>query len=206
MKKIIGTLFVGGVLTLIVAISVVKSGVYDVSALTPHSKAAAWLMNATTHASVERRAKAIEVPELTQAMQQAGINDFESMCVGCHGRPGRKPNAMGLGLNPKAPDLAKSGSHLSAAELYWVTKNGIKMTGMPAWGASHGDKELWPVVAFMTELPNLDQLGYETSLANAAGFGHHPVDKPNAHAGEELTEPEPPVEHKPAHDHSTHDH
>jgi hypothetical protein len=82
---------------------------------------------------------------------------------------------MGQGLNPPPPDLADSAAHMTPAELFWVTKNGIKMTGMPAWGATHADEALWPVVAFMTRLPELDGAGYAALLAEAQGHGHHAV-------------------------------
>ena len=47
------------------------------------------------------------------------------------------------------------------------------MTGMPAWGATHDDDAIWPVVAFMTKLPELDETQYQGLLANAQGIGHH---------------------------------
>ena len=84
---------------------------------------------------------------------------------------------------------------MTPAELFWVTKHGIRMTGMPAWGATHDDDALWPVVAFMTALPQLDGVGYKTLLEKADGIGHHATD-------EGATVPD----EKPAHDHSTHDH
>jgi len=80
---------------------------------------------------------------------------------------------MGQGLNPSAPDLADSAAHLSPAELFWVTKHGIKMTGMPAWGVTHDDDALWPVVALLARLPELDADSYQALLASAEGVGHH---------------------------------
>lgn len=95
------------------------------------------------------------------------------MCAGCHGAPGQKPEAVGLGLNPPPPDLAKVAAQSTPAELFWVTKYGIKMTGMPAWGATHEDQSIWPVVAFLTQLTTLDAEAYQAFLASAAGKGHH---------------------------------
>lgn len=205
------------------------SGLYDVSASSPHSSLSNWLMSTASHASIERRAGAIEVPDLDDdVLVLAGINDFDSMCIDCHGAPGKSPAAVGQGLNPPAPDLVESAGEMTPAELFWVIKHGIKMTGMPAWGATHDDNSLWPVVAFMTKLPDLDEAGYLEMLNAAMGQGHHSDDDPltdeHSHAegdvvaeieshdhaggsehdhGEELEpEPEVPAEH----DHSTHDH
>ena len=86
---------------------------------------------------------------------------------------------MGQGLNPSAPDLAKEVAELTPAELFWITKNGIKMTGMPAWGVTHDDNSIWPVVAFMRKLPGLDEAEYEQMLNAAAGQGHHAADEVN---------------------------
>ena len=142
------------ILTIAAAISVIAivgfaySGIYDVSASSSHSRIGNWLLSTTSHASVKRRAKDIAVPNLNDdALALAGVNDFRGMCAGCHGAPGQAPEAMGQGLNPPPPDLAESALEMSPAELFWVTKHGIKMTGMPGWGATHDDDAIWPVVA-----------------------------------------------------------
>ena len=80
---------------------------------------------------------------------------------------------MGQGLNPVAPDLSQSATHMSAAELFWVTENGIKMTGMPAWGATHSEAELWPVVAFLLKLPELSELEYKELVRRGQQMSHH---------------------------------
>ena len=80
---------------------------------------------------------------------------------------------MGQGLNPPAPDLAEAAMEMTPAELFWVTKNGIKMTGMPAWGKTREDDELWPVIAFLTRLPELDSEAYQALLTAADGTGFH---------------------------------
>ncbi len=206
------------------------SGLYDVGASSSHSGFVNWLLSTTSHASVERRARDIEVPNLdAEQLQLAGVNDFNGMCAGCHGAPGKDPEAMGQGLNPPAPDLAVAAADMTAAELFWVTKNGIKMTGMPAWGATHDDDALWPVVALMKKLPDLDAAGYQALLANAEGFGHHAenaaddghADSSGDHAGNDAdheleesgghrhhaTEQQDDAQRKQEeHDHNTHEH
>lgn len=159
------------------AVAFAYSGLYDVSANKPHTAPIRWLLSTTSEAAIRRRARAVDVPSLSaESLAQAGINDYEAMCVQCHGAPGRAPTALAQGLNPQAPDLAASARSLSAAELFWVTKHGVKMTGMPAWGASHDDASLWPVVAFLTRLPELDAAAYRAYRAAAAGHGHHDHD------------------------------
>lgn len=201
--NILMTLVIVAVLAVIGTIGFAYSGFYDVSASSPHSGLVSWLLSTTSHASIERQASRVSVPDLSDtALAREGVNDFDAMCVGCHGAPGKNPEAMGRGLNPPAPDLAETAAHMNSAELFWVTKHGIKMTGMPAWGATHDDDALWPVVAFMTLLPELDADAYQALLASATGMGHHAEsddDETHEHSG---TTPAAAVPH----DHSTHDH
>lgn len=184
------------VVAIIGAAGFAYSGFYDVGANAQHGKVVGWLLSTTSRASVERRAAKIEVPDLTNdKLKLAGANDFKTMCAGCHGAPGQEPQALGRGLNPPPPDLAESAAQMAPAELFWVTKHGIRMTGMPAWGTTHDDDALWPVVAFITALPELSADDYQAMLAKAAGIGHHASDHD---AAREIA--------KPAHDHSTHTH
>ena len=205
------TIAISCAIALIAVLGFAYSGSYDVSAGSSHSSIVTWLLSTTAHASIERRAKEIEVPDLSdEALARAGVNDFNGMCAGCHGAPGRDPEAMGQGLNPPPPNLAESAAEMSPAELFWVTKNGIKMTGMPAWGVTHDDDAIWPVVALMTRLPELNASQYQELMDSAGGMGHHANDSAAdahlhddaEHAEESPAEPEEEEEH----DHSTHEH
>ena len=229
MKTLI-TLAIVVIVGLMGAIGFAYSGLYDVGASSPHGGFVHWLLSTTSHASVERRARDIEVPNLEdEALQLAGVNDFNGMCAGCHGAPGQDPEAMGQGLNPPAPDLAEAAMEMTPAELFWVTKNGIKMTGMPAWGVTHDDDALWPVVALVKKLPDLDATGYQALLANAEGFGHHAEDTgddghadssghhatndagheledPGDHQHDESEQQDDAQQTQEEHDHNTHEH
>lgn len=181
--RILSALAILVVAGLLGAVAFAYSGLYDVSASSAHSGPVAWLLGTTSHASIERRARDVTVPDLSdEALVLAGVNDYSAMCAGCHGAPGIEPEAFGQGLNPAAPDLARSAEHMTAAELFWVTKHGIKMTGMPSWGATHDDASLWPVVALMTRLPAMDERDYQSLLARADGMGHHNDDGDMTHS------------------------
>ena len=217
MKTILITLLLAALLLVAGALVFIRSGLYDISALTPHGTVTTWIMETTTQSSVERRAGEIDVPDLgDDSLVLAGVDDFEQMCAQCHGRPGRERTAVGQGLNPSPPDLAESANELTPEELFWVTKNGIKMTGMPAWGGTHKDEALWPVVALMASLPQLDAAAYEGLLRRAEGMGHHAReaggnDQPSGAADDsparedgQATSSEDSEETE--HDHSTHEH
>ena len=102
MKKL-STLALTVVIIMLGVIGFAYSGFYDVGASSSHSGVVDWLLSTTSHASIERRADAVEVPDLDdEGLVLAGVNDFNSMCIGCHGGPGTEPAAMGQGLNPPA--------------------------------------------------------------------------------------------------------
>lgn len=211
--RILTTILIAVAIGSLLIVAFAYSGLYDVSATAPHSRLVSWFLSATSHASVQRRARDIEVPDLDdETLILAGANDYDSMCAACHGAPGMSPEAVGQGLNPPAPDLAEEVLEMTPAELFWVTKNGIKMTGMPAWGVTHDDQTIWPVVAFMTRLPGLDQAAYKELLADAEGVGHHGENTTPEHAGSGDHEhdnsigPDTVPETADEHDHETHEH
>jgi mono/diheme cytochrome c family protein len=76
---------------------------------------------------------------------------------------------MAKGLWPEAPDLAKTADEWTPAELYWIIRNGLKFTSMPAWGPSHDDHELWAMTAFVKKLPHLTESEYK-AMQDAAGM------------------------------------
>ncbi len=76
-------------------------------------------------------------------------------------------------MYPKGPDLARSAREMSPAELYWITKNGIKMTGMPAWGRTTDEHELWALVAFMKQLPSITPEQFRAMAGSETGHEEH---------------------------------
>lgn len=141
---------------------VVYSGAVDVSATAPESDAVCWLLATSREISVQRRAEWIAVPDLSgEGLIAAGASAFDDMCANCHGAPGRAPFVAGKNMSPPPPLLDRGyASGLEPAELFWVIKNGIRMTGMPAWGPTHTDGELWSLVAFLRRLPEMDAETY----------------------------------------------
>lgn len=167
---------------LLVAVITIYSGWYNVAATEPHLGIANWALHTTMHHSVERRASEIAVPPLTEAMAAEGLPHFQEMCVTCHGAPGVERGEAGQGLVPMPPDLTHSAEHLKPNELFWITKHGIRMTGMPAWGRTHSDEAIWSMVAFLKALPGMSPEQYaaqvkglsggESALGESAGHGH----------------------------------
>jgi len=82
---------------------------------------------------------------------------FADHCASCHGNDGRGNTAMGRNLFPKAPDMTLAATqNKTDGELYWIIENGIRLTGMPAWGAGGpDDADSWKLVHFIRHLEHL---------------------------------------------------
>ena len=80
---------------------------------------------------------------------------------------------MRPGMNPKPPLLWKMKDE-DPREQFWTIKHGIRMSGMPAWGKTHSDEEIWALVAFLQKLPRLTPEQYRAMTA--ASSEHHHMD------------------------------
>lgn len=130
--------------------------VYDISATDQHLAPTYWLLDTGMRRSVVQRAKRIEVPPLDDAGQIArGAARYRDLCVQWHGAPGVAPEAFALGLTPTPANLARTARAWRPAELFWTIKQGIKMTGMPAWRFRMDYEEIWAIVAFLRVMPAL---------------------------------------------------
>ena len=86
------------------------------------------------------------------------LRHWADHCASCHGNGGKGDTAMGRSLYPRAPDMTRAlTQQLSDGELFWIIENGVKLTGMPAWGspAAEDDAETWELVHFIRRLPSL---------------------------------------------------
>jgi mono/diheme cytochrome c family protein len=134
----------------------IYAGAYDVAATKPHLGITRWALDTTMDKSVRRRAAAIPVSETYNAPDPAaGYQRYAEMCLMCHGAPGVEPAEFARGLYPNAPDLSEAAGDWTPSELFWIVKNGVKMTGMPAFGPTHDEKTLWNVTAFAKRLPEM---------------------------------------------------
>jgi mono/diheme cytochrome c family protein len=144
----------------------------DVAATSPHPAWVEAFLHETMEHGVRRSSAAIEAPALEDAGLIAdGASHYFSMCEGCHAGPGVEPGELAQGLYPPPPALHEE-EEWSEAEFFWITKHGIKASGMPAFGPTHDDEALWSVVAFARMLPGMTDEAYEGFRPAALGAGH----------------------------------
>jgi mono/diheme cytochrome c family protein len=95
------------------------------------------------------------VPGDLQAILVEGDKVFGTDCSPCHGYSGRKPTDAGRWMYPRAADLgSKEAQSYSDRELFWIVKNGIRLSGMPAFGRVESDHTIWDLVHFVRTLPS----------------------------------------------------
>ncbi len=81
---------------------------------------------------------------------------FSDHCAICHANNGSGNTEIGQNLYPKAPDMRlPQTQNLTDGELYYTIHNGIRLTGMPAWGTAEKDQDSWKLVLFIRHLPKL---------------------------------------------------
>jgi mono/diheme cytochrome c family protein len=89
---------------------------------------------------------------------RAGMGHFADHCATCHANDGSGNTMFGNGLYPKPPDMRVAETQdKSDGELYYTIENGVRLTGMPAFGKEHdvNDGETWRLVLFIRNLPKM---------------------------------------------------
>lgn len=143
------------------------SGVYSIAASRGHWPIVEWFLTFVMRNSVKTHALGIVPPRLDgEDLILLGAGHFHSECASCHSAPGVPAGAGAQQMLPIPPDLGDVSAQWKDRELFWIIKNGIKYTGMPAWASPVRDDEVWAVVAFLKVLPRLSGSQYrELALA-----------------------------------------
>jgi mono/diheme cytochrome c family protein/cytochrome c2 len=146
------------VLGLLVAVSAgifIYAGAYNVSALAQHTTAVYKLLTFARIRSVAMRADTA-LPDVDSLdWRGEGLRLYEQHCIQCHGAPGIAPHSFSLGMMPAPSSIVQIGRIREPQEIYWVLKQGIKMSGMPAWDYRFDESQLWKVTALTAKLHTL---------------------------------------------------
>jgi mono/diheme cytochrome c family protein len=147
----------------------VYSGVYDVSATRQHTAPVYWILEIVMRQSARRHARGIVAPPLDDGDRIArGRALYDDHCLRCHGAPGIAPEPFALGLMPQPANLAHTARVWPREELFYVVKQGIKATGMPAWKFRLTDDEMWAIVAFLQVMATMSPRDYRDAAGAVA--------------------------------------
>ncbi len=110
------------------------------------------------HMAIPASARKLQNPaaETQENLRDARLH-FADHCAICHANDGSGDTPMGRNLYPKPPDLRREETqNLPDGELFWIIENGVRFTGMPAFGGAQGsEQDSWKLVRFIRHLPQL---------------------------------------------------
>jgi mono/diheme cytochrome c family protein len=160
MKTLLRVLVLGfalvGAVALATALGFARTGV---SAREAPPATEAWAARTARHFLIPAAARARANPvEPSEAVLDRAREHWVDHCVTCHARDGSGDTAIGRNSYPRVPDITRPGTQrLSDGELFWIIENGVKLTGMPAWGkeTAEDDDHAWGLVHWIRRLPQL---------------------------------------------------
>ena len=160
----LGLLVVGA----LVGGAVLLSGTVSTAATKQHFLVTHRLLDVGMHFSVRQSASDIEAPPLDDpALIERGLGCYDRHCAQCHGAPGVAPGPAARGMLPVPSNLAQSAREWPPAWVYYVTRKGVRMTGMPAWEYRLSEADLWATVAFVQTMSSVAPAAYATRAARA---------------------------------------
>jgi mono/diheme cytochrome c family protein len=141
----------------------------------------AWIARTARSMAMPADAKnrANPVPDSPEALAEARAH-WADRCAICHANNGSGDIEMGKHMYPHAPDMRKAGTqNMTDGEIFWTIQNGVRMTGMPAWGASgHDEEDSWKLVRFIRHLPHLSPQEEKDLLNGATPHATTPTTPP----------------------------
>jgi cytochrome c553 len=141
---------------------VAASGIISIKASSGHWPVTEWFLRFSMKRSIATHSLTVTVPENLSdpALIEKGAGHYDIGCRSCHGEPDMPRPRIAAHMLPMPPDLATRIPHSNPKKLFYVVKHGMKFTGMPAWPSVHRDDEVWSMVAFLLQYPQLDGAGY----------------------------------------------
>lgn len=200
LRALIVLVAIAAVVVGIVAYSIVRRGL---SARAEPSRVEELVARTMRGLATPRRVRSMTNPvKRTQAVLTEGLEHFSDHCAVCHANNGSGHTEIGRGLYPPPPDMrAAATQELSDGELFSIIENGIRLTGMPAWGTGNaeGERASWALVHFIRRLPELtdEEISRMESLnPKSANEWREEEDARRFLAGEDVRPPS-----TPQHDH-----
>lgn len=183
-KFVLGILF-AVVLLLLVAIGSATLGFLPTRAnVTPSQSEAHFAMSALD-SSVERHAPQANNPvPVTDENLIEGLKIYTMNCALCHGGIDRHPSQLEHSLYPEPPNLISDPDTDPEWHIFFIIKNGVRYSGMPAWDKSFSDEDLWKVTAFLSRIDKLPpgvQDYWKKAAGGAAPVADAPAEKKDHH-------------------------
>jgi thiosulfate dehydrogenase len=163
----ISTVGRGFVLGFILALLLLAAGAYcyfglglaPVATSSPPMPFEKLLANRALHAVVAKAASQPSPVDASETNLHSGAAVYRDNCAVCHGIPGEGPTSIAKGMFPKPPQLfqGKGVTDDPVGETFWKVQNGIRLTGMPAYGSSLSDTQMWQVSQLLANAGKLPE-------------------------------------------------
>ena len=153
---------IAGVLMIALVVAALVAAQFTLSALPEPGRVETALATKAKHYLVHRSSREgiPHAPSDPQAATKEGERLFGTECGACHGNSGRNPTDAGRWMYPRAADLTSRDSQsYTDQELFWIIKNGIRLSGMPAFGKVEPDEHIWDLVLYVRSLPRAQTQG-----------------------------------------------
>src|SRR4051812_44545431 len=169
----------GVIVTLVALVAVIfaisRLGLYPIGADNPPSALEHALAGRAMDVYADKHKPDGENPvQATAAALTDGARHYEEHCAVCHGGAAAKISPLQNKFSPAVPQLIDRIPHDPEPWLFWVTKHGVRMTGMPAWSDVLTDEEIWKIVAFIKRSRELPPAVQESWRSSAIGGTHRP--------------------------------
>ena len=156
-------LVIGVIVSLLVAVGsvyvILQSGLIPANADAQPGGLELWAAGTSLNATLRKEAPRTANPvAATDANLIEGISLYGQHCAICHGTAAGQSSASPIarGLYPAPPQLATDGVEDDPEGVsYWKIKHGIRLTGMPAWGRSLTDRQVWTLALFLKHMDKL---------------------------------------------------
>jgi mono/diheme cytochrome c family protein len=158
MKKFISGLVVGILIIPVLLVLIVVTGHVPAATADSPLPFEKTIAGVALHARIRRQAPKRDVSSLTTADLVSGANVYQKNCASCHGLPDQPKPLLATGMFPPPPQLFTADDGVTddpAGEVFWKVKNGIRLTGMPAFQASLSDEQMWQATALVARADKL---------------------------------------------------
>lgn len=159
-KRIVGMI----VLAAMGALLIGWSGLVSIAASAGHWSMTRWFLGWTMENAVQTQSMLVTKPKEVDLYDpivvRRAAGHYATGCAVCHGAPGVQQSPMVGEMVPSPPCLEEKVAEWSDEELFWIVRNGIKYSGMPAWPAPEREDEVWAQVAFLRALPEMSRAEY----------------------------------------------
>src|SRR4051812_21357020 len=177
MKRFVAAVLFTLVMIGVTVFAVASFGLYPIGADNPPSGLERALAMRAMDVYAEKHKPAMDNPTpITAENLTEGAKEYEEHCAFCHGGAKAKISPMENKFNPPAPQLINRIPHDPDNWLFWVTKHGVRMTGMPAWDGIMSDDEIWSVIAFVknsSKLPPEAAAAWQALASEPTEIGEH---------------------------------